>query len=109
MTIVKKEKKGNIVVITVEKDYDDEKMEKKMNTLIRSDHIKTIIDYNADIYTNDGKLLLRFRKKALDNEHVDAFYDNIIKFARNSSGLRGKTSGSKSETSYSDKKVMSNI
>jgi hypothetical protein len=109
MTIVKKEKKGNIAIITVDKDYDDEKMEKKMNTLIKPDHIKTIIDYDADVYTDDGKLLLRFRKKALDDKHVDAFYDNIIKFAKNSSGLRGKTSGSKSETSYSDKKVMSNI
>ena len=109
MTIIKKEKKGNITIFTVEKEYDDEKMETKMNTLIKADHIKTIIDYDADVFNIEGKLLLRFRKDVLDNKHVDDFYDNIIKFAKNVSGLRGSTSGSKSKTTYSDKKVMSNI
>ena len=109
MTIIKKEKKGKITIFTVEKEYDDEKMETKMNTLIKPDHIKTIIDYDADVYNTEGKLLLRFRKDVLDNKHVDYFYDNIIKFAKNVSGLRGNTSGSKSKTTYSDKKVMSNI
>ena len=31
MTIVKKEKKNGVQIFTVKKDYDDEKMEKKMN------------------------------------------------------------------------------
>lgn len=108
MTIIKKEKKSGVTFITVKKDFDDEKMEKKMNTFIKPDDIKTIIDYDADVHTEDGKLLLRFRKKILDDEHIDAFYDNIIKFAKNKSGLRGSTSGSKKKD-YSDKKVMSNI
>jgi hypothetical protein len=84
-------------------------MEKKMNTLLKPEHIKTIIDYDADVYTKEGKLLLRFRKDMLDSKHVDDFYENIIQFAKNVSALRGKSSGSKSQTSYSDKKVMSNI
>jgi hypothetical protein len=108
MTIIKKEKKGKITVFTVKKDFDDEKMEKKMNTFLKPDDIDTIIDYDADVYTEDGKLLLRFRKKVLDDEHIDAFYENVIKFAKNKSGLRGSTSGSKKKD-YSDKKVMSNI
>jgi hypothetical protein len=109
MTIIKKEKKGNITTFTVEKDFDDEKMETKMNKLLKPKDIKTIIDYDADVYTNEGKLLLRFRKNVLDTQHIDAFYDNIIQFAKNVSALRGRSSGSKSETSFSDKKVMSNI
>uniref|UniRef100_A0A6C0HT44 2OGFeDO JBP1/TET oxygenase domain-containing protein n=1 Tax=viral metagenome TaxID=1070528 RepID=A0A6C0HT44_9ZZZZ len=109
MTIIKKEKKGNITTFIVEKDFDDEKMESKMNKLIKPKDIKTIIDYDADVYTNEGKLLLRFRKNVLDTQNVDAFYDNIIQFAKNVSALRGRSSGSKSETSFSDKKVMSNI
>jgi len=109
MTIIKKEKKGNITTITAEKDFDDEKMETKMNKLLKPKDIKTIIDYDADVYTNEGKLLLRFRKNVLDTQHIDAFYDNIIQFAKNVSALRGRSSGSKSETSFSDKKVMSNI
>jgi len=80
-----------------------------MNTLLKPEHIKTIIDYDADVYTKEGKLLLRFRKDMLDSKHVDDFYENIIQFAKNVSALRGKSSGSKSQTSYSDKKVMSNI
>jgi hypothetical protein len=107
--IIKKEKKGNITIFIVDKEYDDEKMEKKMNTLLKPEHIKTIIDYDADVYTKEGKLLLRFRKDMLDSKHVDDFYENIIQFAKNVSALRGKSSGSKSQTSYSDKKVMSNI
>ena len=109
MTIIKKDKKGNITIFTVEKDFDDEKMETKMNKLLKPKDIKTIIDYDADVYTNEGKLLLRFRKNVLDTQHIDAFYDNIIQFAKNVSALRGRSSGSKSETSFSDKKVMSNI
>jgi hypothetical protein len=109
MTIIKKEKKGNITILTVEKEFDDEKMESKMNKLLKPKDIKTIIDYDADVYTNEGKLLLRFRKNVLDTQHIDAFYDNIIQFAKNVSALRGRSSGSKSETSFSDKKVMSNI
>jgi hypothetical protein len=107
--IIKKEKKGNIIIFTVDKEYNDENMEKKMNTLLKPQHIKTIIDYDADVYTKEGKLLLRFRKNVLESKHVDDFYDNIIQFAKNVSALRGKSSGSKSQTSYSDKKVMSNI
>jgi len=109
MTIIKKEKKGNVTIFIVEKDFDDEKMETKMNKLLKPKDIKTIIDYDADVYTNEGKLLLRFRKNVLDTQHIDAFYDNIIQFAKNVSALRGRSSGSKSETSFSDKKVMSNI
>jgi hypothetical protein len=108
MTIVKKEKKGKVTVYIVKKDFDDEKMEKKMNTFLKRDDIDTIITDDADVYTEDGKLLLRFRKKVLDDEHIDAFYDNVIKFAKNKSGLRGSASGSKNKI-YSDKKVMSNI
>lgn len=109
MTIIKKEKKGNVTIFTVEKDFDDEKMETKMNKLLKPKDIKTIIDYDTDVYTNEGKLLLIFRKNVLDTQHINAFYDNIIQFAKNVSALRGRSSGSKSETSFSDKKVMSNI
>ena len=108
MTVIKKENKNGVQILTVKKDFDDEKMEKKMNTFLKPSDIETIIDFDADVYDEDGKLLLRFRKKVLDDEHVDAFYENVIKFAKNKSGLRGSASGSKKKN-YSDKKVMSNI
>jgi hypothetical protein len=109
MTIIKKEKKGNTTIYTVEKDYDDDKMEKKMNKMLKRDDITTIIDHNADVYTSDGKLLLRFRKNALKKDNTDAFYDNVIKFAKNVSGNRGSATGSKNKSIWTNPKVMSNI
>ena len=108
MTVIKKEKKGNVTVYTVGKEYDDDKLEKKMNSFLKPSDIHTILKDDSDVYTEEGKLLLRFRKNVLDDKHVDAFYDNVIHFAKNKSGLRGSASGSKKKI-YSDKKVMSNI
>lgn len=108
--IIKKEKKGGITVYHVDKDYDDDKMEKKLNTFVKPEDIKTIINDDTDVYTADGKLLLKFRKNALSNEnHVDDFYDNIIKFAKNVSSNRGNATGSKKRHVGTNPKVMSNI
>jgi hypothetical protein len=108
--IIKKEKKGDITIYHVKKDYDDDKMEKKLNTFIKPDHIHDIIDKNADVYTEEGKLLLRFRKGAISNqEHIDEFYDNIIKFAKNVTSNRGNATGSKTSNIGTNPKVMTNI
>jgi len=108
--IIKKEKKGSVNIYHVDKDYDDAKMEKKLNTFIKPEHIKTIINEDTDVYTADGGLLLRFRKNALSNsEHIDEFYDNIIKFAKNTSGNRGNATGSKKKHLSTNPRVMSNI
>jgi hypothetical protein len=108
--IIKKEKKGSVTVYHVGKDYDDAKMATKMNTFLKPDHIPTIIQDDADVYTEEGKLLLRFRKNAIKNEdHIDEFYDNIIKFAKNVSSNRGNASGSKKIGLGTNPKVMSNI
>jgi len=105
--IIKKEKEGDVTIYTVDKDYDDEKLRGKISTFIKRDHIKNIIDHDADVYTADGKLLIRFRKGVLPTTHTKLFYDNIIKFAKNISQLRGNASGGK--TIAQDKGVMSNI
>uniref|UniRef100_A0A6C0DLX1 2OGFeDO JBP1/TET oxygenase domain-containing protein n=1 Tax=viral metagenome TaxID=1070528 RepID=A0A6C0DLX1_9ZZZZ len=107
--IDKKEVKNGIAVYTVSPEYDENKLEKKMNKFLKREDIKTIIDHDADVYTNDGKLLLRFRKKALTNKNVDDFYDNIIAFAKNVSSNRGSTTGSKKKNILENPKVMSNI
>ena len=107
--IIKKEKKGDVTVYHVKKDYDDAKMEKKLNTFLKRTDITDIIDSDSDVFTEDGKLLLRFRKRALPITHVDAFYDNIIKFAKNVSSNRGNATGSKTRSLATNPKVMSNI
>jgi len=109
MPIIKTETKGKIKVYTVEKEISDEKMEQKMSKKITRDQIKKIIDHDADVFTSEGQLLIRFRKNALPKTHIDAFYDAVIKFAHNTTGNRGTASGSKTMNIATNPRVMSNI
>ena len=63
--LIKKEKKGNLMVYHVGKNISDEKMYTIANTYVKSSDIDLIIDHYADVYTEDGKLLLKFRKGVL--------------------------------------------
>ena len=107
--IVKKEKKGNITIYYAEKDYDDNKLQKVLNKKLKRDQIKTIIDDDADVFTTEGKLLIRFRKNKLNKQNIEEFYDNVIDFAMTKTSNRGSATGSKSKNIYSNPKVMTNI
>jgi hypothetical protein len=107
--IIKTETNGGIKIYTVEKDFDDAKMEKKLNKFLKPDDISKIIDHDADVYTSEGKLLLRFRKSALSDKHINDFYDNVISFAKNTTSNRGNATGSKKRNINNNPKVMSNI
>ena len=109
MPIIKTESKDGVKIYTVEKEFDDETMYKRMNKFVKRELIHTILDHDADVYTAEGKLLLIFRKNALPKNHVDTFYDNIIKFALNVSSNRGSASGSSKKNVYDNPGVMSNI
>jgi len=80
-----------------------------MNKLLKRDDIKDIIDHDADVFTEEGKLLLRFRKNALTDTNTQKFYENIIQFAKNVSSNRGNATGSKNRSLWTNPKVMSNI
>ena len=107
--IIKKETVDGIPVYHVSKNYDDAIMESKMNTFVEKADIKDVIDDDADVYTEDGKLLLRFRKKVIPQEKSEMFYDNIIDFASLISSNRGNATGSDKRNVYDNPKVMSNI
>jgi hypothetical protein len=108
--IDKKEKKGNITIYYVKKDYDNSKLDKVLNKKLKPSDIETIIDEDADVYDSEsGKLLLRFRKNKLNHQNVKEFYDNAIDFAKNKTSNRGSASGSKSKNVYNNPKIMSNI
>lgn len=107
--IEKKEKNGNVNVYHVKKDFEDSKLDKVLNRKLKRTDIKDIINGDADVYNEDGKLLLRFRKNKLNNEHVNQFYDNVIKFAVTTTSNRGSASGSKSKNIYDNPKIMTNI
>ena len=93
--IVKKEKNGDIWKYYVDKNISDSKMLKLQNTLAKPSQIDLTIDFDADVYTTDGILLLRFRKNKLSQKKIDDFYDSVIDFAKLTSTNRGSTSGSK--------------
>ena len=104
-----KKKNGTITIYTVDKDYDDNKLTNVLNKKLKRNQIKTIIDDDADVYTKEGKLLLKFRKNKLRKENLKEFYDNVINFANKTTNNRGSASGSKSKNVYDNKKIKTNI
>jgi hypothetical protein len=98
--IEKKEKKGDVTIYYVDKDYDDTKLSRVMNKKLKRSDIKDIIDHDADVYTKEGKLLLRFRKNKINKLITDHFYDNVIDFSVITTSNRGSASGSKSKNIY---------
>ena len=107
MIIEKKE--GKIVTYYVDKDYDNNKLIKVLNTKLRRNQIQFIIDHDADVYTKEGKLLLKFRKNILDTTKVDEFYKNVINFAQKKTSNRGSATGSKSKNVRDNPEIMTNI
>ena len=102
-------KKGKITHYIVEKDYDNNRLQKILNSKLKSNDISFIINEDADVYTKEGKLLLKFRKNVLDKKCIDSFYDNVIKFAELKSNNRGNAIGSKKRNVYENEKIKSNI
>lgn len=100
---------GGVRKIVAKKRISDEDMGKYANGFVKPNMINTIIRDNTDVVTEDGKILLRFRKGALNMKHVKDFYDNVISFAQNVTGNRGSTTGSKEKSIYHNPRVMSNI
>lgn len=101
--IIKSEKKNGIVILHVSKNITDEAMEKLKNKMITNKIIDNIITADTDVYTEDDKLLLKFRKNRLNKNYITKFYDNVISFASKSvSSNRGNSSGGRFKKVYSN-------
>jgi len=109
MTIIKKEKKGNITIYTVKKNFDDTKMATMMSKFVQPSMIDLILKDDADVYTEEGKLLLKFRKDILPKGDIDIFYDNIFAFASLETSNRGSAGGSKKKNLVDNPAIKSNI
>ena len=109
--IIEYKTKGNIIEYIVDKDFDDTLLDNVLSTLLVRAQIPTIIDHDANVYTKDGKLLLIFRKKLLNPNYVDDFYNNSIHFAENTTTNRGIASGNQStgKSIRTNPKIMSNV
>jgi hypothetical protein len=107
--VIKKEKKGDLTIYHVDKLITDDKMDSLKNTYVKPNQINLIINHDADVFTQDGKLLLRFRKDKLTTNKINEFYDNVIHFAQTKTSNRGSTSGSKKKSIWNNPKIMTNI
>ena len=99
----------NIAVYYLDKLITDDKMETLKNTKVKKSMINLIINEDADVYTKDNKLLLKFRTKKLPENNVKLFYDNIINFAKTSSTNRAIASGNIGKSIGSSEKIMTNV
>lgn len=110
MTIIdKKNGPKGVTIYTVRKDLTDEETEAMNGKYCTNRTFKDIIDHDADVYTEEGALLMRFRKKVLPQHNVQQFYDNIHDFAKNVTAARGACSGSDFKDISVNKKIKSNI
>ena len=107
--LLSKEKKGNITIYHVDTVIQDNKLEKLKNTFVKPSQITLIINDDADVYSKEGKLLLKFRKNQLTKSIIETFYENIINFALNTTTNRGSTTGSKHKNVRNNPKTMTNI
>lgn len=134
--IIKKEKKGDVMVYYVKKNISDEKMDAMKGKFIQPSQIDFIIKDNADVYAVDSdsdsdsdsvsdsetvgkgvksgskngkKLLIRFRKNKLTKSKIEDFYENVIEFAEIETTARGVASGSKNRITGLNPKIKSNV
>ena len=97
-------------VYHVDKTISDSNMEKLKNTYVKPSQISFVIKDDADVYTKDGVLLLKFRKNVLKTKELDAYYDATYKYTiTNATKNRGSTSGSKEKNVKDNKPVFSSI
>jgi hypothetical protein len=97
--------------IVVNKKLTDEDVRKLEGSRLPKGFYETVIDEDADVYTADGNLLLRFRKNVLSGVKIDLAYDNLIDFAKKKTSTRGMASGNPDKpkiTGYNER-IMSNI
>ena len=92
----------------VAKKKTDEEMKRLENTFINPSDIDTILRDDATVYTEDGKLLLLFRKKKLTGGQE--FYDVISDYMKkHPSTNRGTASGSTTKNTRENPKIQTTI
>ena len=97
--------------VYISKVVDDENMENRANTFVKSDEISQIFNTNVDIYDADThKLLAKFRKKVLKPKELQSFYDATYEFtSKMVTTNRGNTTGSETRNLRNNPKVKSAI
>jgi hypothetical protein len=108
--IVSVETKKGILIYVVKKLLTDEQTTHCLRKFMTEKDFPVILDSDADVYNEEGELLLRFRKHVLSQKAIDRAYEAMKEFIRTKSKDRGVASGSEAGLDTGKKKpVMSNI
>lgn len=98
--------------ITVKQVLSDEETKSLEGKRLPKGYYKTVIkNEDVDVYTEDGEVLLMFRKNVLPKSHIDAAYENMIEFAKKKTTTRGIAAGMNGKPRLTGKNdpIMSNI
>ena len=79
--------------IIVKKIMSDKEIASREGDYFNEDHYNIILNKNADVYTDDGKLLIKFRKNVLDKELGRETAALLRKAARKKHENRGASAG----------------
>jgi hypothetical protein len=87
--IIKRYKQNNIKFLFLSKIIDNETAKSLEGLYIQREDVELIINEDTDAYDYEtNKLIFRFRKNKLNNENIDLFYDNVIKYANHNGNDR---------------------
>jgi hypothetical protein len=101
---------GEVPKYIVRKVLTDEETKGLTRVFLEDKHFKVVLREDGDVYTEDGDILLRFRKNVLSEAKIDAMYNGIKEVMKHSSTDRGVASGTTPGKLTGQKnKVYSNI
>ena len=92
--IVKKDVSKRVPRYTVRAILSDADTNALKGTFIEAHQYPVVLKEDADVYTEDGELLLRFRKQVLSMKAIDEAYDAMKEFVLRTTTDRGIASGS---------------
>jgi len=103
-------KKGRVPVYTVKKILSDEETHDCLAKFMTEKNYPVVLQEDADVYNEEGQLLLKFRKNVLSQNKIDDAYEAMKDFIKRKTTDRGVASGSETGLGTGQKTpVMSNI
>ena len=104
--VISIDKSKKVPVYTVRKLLTDEETSAKKGVFIKDSMYPVVLTEDADVYTEDGALLLRFRKNVLSQNAIDDAYEALKDWMKHKTTDRGIASG---WNSYINKKYRCRI
>jgi hypothetical protein len=107
--VLERRRENGVTILKLAKIQTDEWMADQAGRFFDEPFFPIVAKEDTDVYTEDGELLIRFRKNVLPLEHIASALEAVGKFSQNATTERGIASGNKSDKKVSMDGVMSNI